>query len=710
MPALCEAYLAGIETQASAAFDDWFTHAEQSADALAGFLDELLVPNAYRGGSCTLTTANPSAIVLAPLPSTHFQVCAKTDLCRARCADAIAVFEFEKARIGAAASATPPTALSMSVESPFFNPYASSSATTTGGSALLAFASLPTANATADCAARCGSARTTTCLAAARTGLTPGDEYALEFYCLPDPAMLQATLFASGLDPLPLAGAAAMFDRDGYTLAHVDVLWAPGGALPTVLVYAARTLSATTLDGTTSTSEAHEVWAWSSASASAPSSALMMRRKVIGTDDLAAGLLTPSVQRALFAGQALVAPQVLGCTIGAVFALMMSSSSATTTTTLFLALSAQIQGYTTATSDGATQNTKKIQGGYAVNAIVTWASSSSSPSATATATARFYAPCPATCQTATDPTCGGTCNAGLDAALALAGTGTFQSMPLSSLFLLDQSPPAAAVVMLFYLPSSQSPLLAAAAGGLTAHVVCIDVAHGLLLGAAGVCSGGPMMMRLAAANPDTAGFLGTWTRGSVFSSLATAQRKPLRDSRLTALSPTNASMGMRWLQATDGASVGAGQWLYETRALLTAGGWVLRAFRSQTTVADATLAIECTYLSCMGCGTARLRLLCHQAQDCVLGQCVGTVIQTRDVLCGVGSVLQQSTRHAIVTWRALFETMTELGLLAMRGLSGEILTRVVLRFPTEQVRIARSRSRRSDSFIHCRHSTAQRRT
>ena len=60
MPALCEAYLAGIETQASAAFDDWFTHAEQSADALAGFLDELLVPNAYRGGSCTLTPANPS--------------------------------------------------------------------------------------------------------------------------------------------------------------------------------------------------------------------------------------------------------------------------------------------------------------------------------------------------------------------------------------------------------------------------------------------------------------------------------------------------------------------------------------------------------------------------------------------------------------------------------------------------------------------------
>ena len=33
VPALCEAYLAGIETQASAAFDDWFTHAEQSADA-----------------------------------------------------------------------------------------------------------------------------------------------------------------------------------------------------------------------------------------------------------------------------------------------------------------------------------------------------------------------------------------------------------------------------------------------------------------------------------------------------------------------------------------------------------------------------------------------------------------------------------------------------------------------------------------------------
>jgi hypothetical protein len=142
----------------------------------------------------------------------------------------------------------------------------------------------------------------------------------------------------------------------------------------------------------------------------------------------------------------------------------------------------------------------------------------------------------------------------------------------------------------------------------------------------------------------------------------------------------------RWFQVAGKATSSIGAWMHEVRGNLGGRGWVLRAFGSQQATATAVLTVKCSVHSCTGCATSRLRLLCHQAQDCILAQCVGTVVQTRNVLCGIGGMLEQSARHALATWRALFNVLIELGLLVMRGRASEIAGTVTLRFPTDQVR------------------------
>ena len=185
----------------------------------------------------------------------------------------------------------------------------------------------------------------------------------------------------------------------------------------------------------------------------------------------------------------------------------------------------------------------------------------------------------------------------------------------------------------------------------------------------------------------------TWTRSDIFSNLP--MRKPPRDtvyhpppgSKVEDLLRLSLSLQKFYLfQVDQQQSIASGPWLQELRPRTVNGrrGFQLLPYNSQTTVVKAVLHQQCTTMSCSGCATARLRLLCASAQDCALSRCIGTVVQTRNVLCGVGSVMQQTSLHAIVTWRAIYAACVEVSLLAMRGMSGEIITHVTLRFPTDQ--------------------------
>lgn len=626
MPALCEAYIEGIETQLTGAFDEWAKHAARAASALAGVLDELLVPEAYRGGSCTRTVSNPSAIVLTPLPLTHFMVCGRTSLCRSRCADAIALFEWERRRV--ASPVVAPYAFDLTVESPLFNVFDSAHGNQYADVAVLALASLPAVNATADCLARCGAEAD--CLAAVR-GARDAD-LRVDFFCVPDPHSIQAHVFAAGIDPVPLDETEAMQSTDGLTFTHFDLLWRPGGALPLALGYTRLIRSSVAMDGTTQSEELNELWAWRG----------NKRVRVVGSDDLAAEALTNAVQRALFGGEILVRPEVGACTIQSALPVQ---GAKTDELHLYLAFTAQVRGWN---GGGAMQ-----LAGHPLRAAVIWRVTTGERLST-----RYWPPCAVDCNTAADPTCDQRCDARVDRAIELSMSGTF-------LMLDALGDPQ----RLLYLPSA---LPTATFSASSAYDYAREVR---LTGGLGVVSiDRTSAMRLIPSASDA--LRGSWTRGSVFSMLADALTKPVRDPRVR---------GQRaWFQANDRA-VSQGPWLFEVRLQQKSAGWQLVAYRSQQTHAEAKLHVNCTHLTCSGCATARLRLLCHQAEDCVLSRCIGTVVQTHDVLCGLGSIFEQNSLHAIATWRALFDAMVEMGLLAMRGLSGEVVTHVRLHFPTDQV-------------------------
>ena len=125
---MCDAYLSGIEHQTDGLFDPWLVHATASVEALGGVLNELLLlsSSSTEGGGqqqqCAPSPSNPSAILLTPLPIAHFQVCGKTDACRALCSVNIAIFNAELDRVrGGGSPNVAPFAFDVSGESPLFN-------------------------------------------------------------------------------------------------------------------------------------------------------------------------------------------------------------------------------------------------------------------------------------------------------------------------------------------------------------------------------------------------------------------------------------------------------------------------------------------------------------------------------------------------------------------------------------------------------------
>ena len=164
--------------------------------------------------------------------------------------------------------------------------------------------------------------------------------------------------------------------------------------------------------------------------------------------------------------------------------------------------------------------------------------------------------------------------------------------------------------------------------------------------------------------------LGVWTQSSVFDG-------PTRD---VVRSPVahNASSDLFWLQYESTGSL----WLKEYRPTSRGGVYQLESFASMTTTPSVSLNSQCSAMSCAGCATPTVRLLCHSAQDCLLSRCVGTMVNTQSVLCGAGSVMEAMYLHMCASWRAMYLFVVEIAFYVMRGISGEKLTQVVLQFPT----------------------------
>jgi hypothetical protein len=670
---MCAKYLNGIETQTVAVFDDWAMYAEESARSLSSFLDEILVPHAKAGGGCSSsTTNNPTAMILTPLPLSHYYVCARTTLCDARCHDSFTLFRSELGRVNSPHA--PAETFDLSVESPFFNAYASvqslapdAADTTFAGDqqGAIAIATLPAVNASANCKMRCGDG--SRCVAALLPNTrsqraAEGEEttatttiMGVRFYCVPNPKMLLSTVFLMGLDAFDLTGVKTLIERDGAILRHAELLWTPL-KLPLVLLYLTRPTISLSLTNQGTASTTHEVHAWRPDGQGGATHSRLLR-----SEDLAGSMLTPQVQRALFEGNTLMRPQVVGCSISSLLAVASKSDALV----LYLSFTSQIKGYYSSSSLSA--DSHLTQAGYTLHAIITWRED---PLVVSSRVMRFYAPCPLSCDTATaQTTCGGLCSSGLDSVITMSTHGTFA---VSDTLLLSP--------LMLYLPSS--PVLAFPSATLSV----LDISKAMLL-QIDPFAGGVVVLGSFGMSDITSVDTMSWSRGDIFKNLPL--RKPPRDTAYHA--PPNAKMPMALenfylFQVDQQQSISSGPWLQELRPVRVGGvrGFQLRAIKSQQTTARAVLTQMCTITSCLGCATARLRLLCASAQDCALARCIGTIVQTRNVLCGIGSVMEQTSLHAIVTWRAIYAACVEVGLLAMRGLSKEIIGRVTLRFPTDQ--------------------------
>jgi hypothetical protein len=622
MHTVCAAYAADIEQQMYGAFDAWKAQAIRSAESVATMLDELFVADAH-AGSCQNTVSNPSSVVLTPLPLSHYQVCARTKACKERCADANSIFEYELQRLQSTGLSTDAAMQEYPVvlESPLFNRYTSATNDNNNNN-IVAIRTLPANNSVYGCQARCSAG---SCLAVASM---QANSMQVEFFCLPDPSMILATVYSTNLDSFQID--TSPLTKDGGVIRGVDFSLQNSGVY--VIVYVFKVLTAIDIKLAGKQLQSHEVHVYSSTGVGV---------RVLRSEDLANRVLGQgNVQQILFEGGQAVKPEVSNCRISSIVEIASASPGQLV---FFIAFTADIKSWVTPadSSGGAwSENT------YSVFAIFKWSEAGSSLA--------FFPPCSSACDT---PNCGGTCHPQLEDVLSLAATGTFVHIDARAYLYVPSY--AAAMMMVgtttasYYLRNLQ-----------------IDPINGLI-----VSSQKAPKTRLSS-TADNALLLGTWTRASMFGSIA-AQRQ-LRDAS------AHGKTAMPFPFFFQAESTFSPQWLQEIRLGNGNAGAKLRAFTSQQTVQTAKAQTRCTTLSCSGCTTSNLRLLCHQAQNCALSKCLGTIVQTKNALCGIGGLIQQSFIQAVTTWHAMYMIAAELALLVAKDLMGEASRVIVLKFPTEQ--------------------------
>ena len=66
------------------------------------------------------------------------------------------------------------------------------------------------------------------------------------------------------------------------------------------------------------------------------------------------------------------------------------------------------------------------------------------------------------------------------------------------------------------------------------------------------------------------------------------------------------------------------------------------------------------------------------------GRCIGTLVNTRNLLCSVGIMVEQVYMQMIASWRAIYLVVVEMGMFVLNSCGGSISQSVLLAFPTDQ--------------------------
>ena len=65
-------------------------------------------------------------------------------------------------------------------------------------------------------------------------------------------------------------------------------------------------------------------------------------------------------------------------------------------------------------------------------------------------------------------------------------------------------------------------------------------------------------------------------------------------------------------------------------------------------------------------------------------RCIGTIINSKNILCSVGVVVEQMYMQMVTSWRAIYMVMVEIGMYMLNSFGGTLSQNIVMAFPTDQ--------------------------
>lgn len=705
---VCQQYSIDIEKQLYGAFDAWTLYGFEASDAMTSVIDEFFVHRSHMF-DCNNVNSNPTAIVLTPLPIHHFHVCGKTTSCRLKCEESIMVFEAERNRVkkaGSVEALRKQKPYVLDIESPFFNKYSGdwggSSSTSLLQNRNKYIRAIKTQKVDKliheddPCKLRCKmttTKQTTPISLKCITVLTEHvgistNTYEISFYCIPSAGSILASVFNTGIqNDHALSGLDGTRSREGMKITHMEFSiqnTTVYSASTFTIVYGSKETTTWSMNSQVALNEYHEITLWKTKPfySSAEGIENAQRSNIIDSADIASTILDESMITALFGRDVDVfQPQVASCKIMSVVEIY---SGVPNKFTFFFSTRVQVQALlkqkvtsSTLFESGSNLNTQtEFRETYMIYGVVHHCDYDNSlKDSNCMKSINYYVPC-TLCEQLGRENSECHCETGIDQVLQMAEQGSF----------LHSSD-----TMYFFLPTNNNRLsynldgkldaawLQSLGDGrdfsLTGMKVNIDPHTGI------VPSKNKVMYRFDENIPATVDALGSWSRLDVFSTTL-INTKPVRDVILHGDSIT--PMYFFQVDGSEGKTSIASEWLQQSRISLGTRSWIITGYKSATTRQTSSLIINCNISSCFGCGTSSLRLLCHAAQDCTLAKCIGTMVQTRNVFCGVGNVFEKMTTHAILTWRAIFMSIAEIMLILMRGLAGDTIREISLKFPTDQ--------------------------
>ena len=68
----------------------------------------------------------------------------------------------------------------------------------------------------------------------------------------------------------------------------------------------------------------------------------------------------------------------------------------------------------------------------------------------------------------------------------------------------------------------------------------------------------------------------------------------------------------------------------------------------------------------------------------IYDRCIGTLVNSQNVLCSVGILWEQLYLQMITSWRAIYMVMVEIVMFMLNSFGGNLPQNIILAFPTDQ--------------------------